>query len=235
MTTILYTREGADVTDEAIACTTSRVIDSTTYYVGRIAQVPAASILGSSDPDYGIWTAVSKGGNRFTVIADAVPSDSSGGSPDIVIDVSTGEVFSTISQTVYARYVGHGTYNAGSSSSSSGYMIPLNIPGTMPDGSTTDHITVEPPEDWRITKYNIVVPIQGGQQPSGAITLSLRNATGGGGSAATDTLDLGTGVNESGWTTLSTPFAITTSQAATIRGDGKGAQGIQVLLWHEPA
>lgn len=103
-----FDRYGADITDEAIACTESVTINATTYYRGRAAQLAALSVLGSTSPTYGVWTAASMGGTRLTVVAaPGVPASSS----EIAWDCVAGWLYSTISRTVYGRYRAHGTFS----------------------------------------------------------------------------------------------------------------------------
>ena len=43
-----YSREGADIIDEAVACTEAVTINAGTYYRGRAAQLAALSVLGDT-------------------------------------------------------------------------------------------------------------------------------------------------------------------------------------------
>lgn len=237
-----YDPQGLEILDEAVACTTSVIINATTYYKGRLAELPERSLLGISDPDYGAWTAVSKGGTRFLNIQfSAVPTDSNPGTgspPDLAVDTLTGEVYSTVSQTVYFRYVGHGStilaadLGAGAASS---FVIPIHIPAVLPDGSAVDHVVMRWHSDLRITKALIVAPITGGYPPNASMTLRLRNY------ASADTPDqsrdmaMSAGNDHSGWLTLSSPITITTTQDLVINGDGQDAENLTIYLLHEDA
>lgn len=104
-----YNRVGALVSDEAIACTESVSIGGGTYYRGRAAQMAARSVLGSTSPTYGAWTATSKGGTRLDVVQDpGVPADAT----ELGWDLVAGWVYSTTSRTVYVYYLGHGSFVA---------------------------------------------------------------------------------------------------------------------------
>lgn len=236
-----YDPQGTAITDEAVACDTSVTINATTYYKGLLAEVPGQSLLGISDPDYGVWTAASKGGTRFEIVQfPVVPAESDPGSaspPDLAVDLAAGVLYSTDNRSVYVRYVGHGSpiraADLGGGAASS-YDIKLpTIEGMLDDGDERDHLRLKWHSNLRITKAMIVAPVTGGM--SATLTLRLRNYI------SSDTPDqsrdiaMSAGTDNTGWLTLSSPIEITTSQDLVINGDGKNAQNLSIYLLHEAA
>lgn len=235
-----YVLQGAAIVDEAVACTTSATFDATPYYVGRLAQMPALSILGISDPDYGAWTATSKGGTRFLVaLRPGLPSDSDSGTgspPDLVVEPATGLVVSTISQTVYFRYLAFGTFNLGAVAAAAPYVVQATIFGVLENGVSQDHWRSKWHENLRITKAEIVAPWTGGMPPaSGTATLHVRNYKSSDSADESRDVTIDAGDASGGWQTLSSPLVVTTSQDLVIHGDGKDSSNLIVNLLHEPA
>lgn len=109
-----FQANGVAQSDEKIQCTESITINAVEYFRGYLSYLPNKSIGGNSDPDYGIWTAASKGGSRVNVLTGFVSGQTgSGGLPtsdpgEIAVDVQNGQVYSLSSRTVYAYYLGHG-------------------------------------------------------------------------------------------------------------------------------
>lgn len=92
---------GAAVTDEVVK--TSRSIGGG-LYTGFLCELADVQFLESDDPDYGAWTAASKGGTRWTLIEDGTP-----GANEAKVDRQTGLVTTaTQDQILYFRYVGFG-------------------------------------------------------------------------------------------------------------------------------
>lgn len=95
--------EGADITDESIACATEYVYGGTTYYLGYMEEMSNLSI---TDPlsSYGVYSAISGGGTKYTITESTIPAGDT-----ILFDVSAGALVSASSRTVYANYKGFGT------------------------------------------------------------------------------------------------------------------------------
>lgn len=236
-----YNPAGAAITDEAVACTESITVNGSALYRGQLAEMPGRAVLGNTDPTYMIRSAAGGGGTRFLVLEfDADPADSDPGvasPPDVALDLTSGFIYSTISQTVYVTYLAHGTFitEPASGSNTEPVVVKLDIPFLMPSGTTTDHVITSWHETVKFTDYCLWMPSTGGIAPTANMSLSLRNATGGGGSAAVNTLDLTAGSKHSGWNSLGGTFTITSAQNIVIRGDGKNAQGLQIWLKHDPS
>lgn len=231
---------GAAVTDEAVACTESVTINSTTYYRGKLDQMPGLAVLGNTDPDYGAWSATSKGGTRFLVVErPGLPEDSdtgTGSPPDLALDIASGLVYSTTSQTVYFRYLGFGDFLVNETAADQKEVITIHIPGVLPSGSSPDHYYGRWHKDLRITKAEIVIPGTGGMGANANTTLYLRDYDLADGVGNQRNITLNSSVTTStGWQTLSSPLEITTAGKFVINGDGKNAANLIINLLHEPA
>ena len=238
---------GQDVTDEQVAIDTAEVIDSTTYYTGFLDEIAANSILGIVNPDYGIYTAASGGGTRFLVKqVDILPTDSdpgTGSPPDLAIDIRSGKLYSTVSQTVYATYLGHGSVPRASSAAAaaSGYIIDIPIVGLVGSSNVDVHIE-KPYEALRLTKYQIINPPQGGMVPSGGATLHARNwsALDGDGTDDTAVMTISGGTRNSDWQDLQVtpgtdPLIVPTSKKLVLNVQTANIANLLVRLRHEPA
>lgn len=240
----VYNGQGEDVIDEVVALTTSITIGATTYYEGRLEQWHAPSVYGSTDPDYGAWSAASKGGTRFRVneLADAaVPTDSdtgTGSPPDLTLDPASGVMRSTVSQSVYVRYVGLGEHvvaSAPAAASAFPYVIAMPIPAILPTGVELDHYIEAVAADVRLTHYQIIAPPTGGLGPAGTdATLKLRDYLDGGSGESRDIV-LGVGDTHTGWVALSSPLEVSAGGLLVIHGDGKDSENIVVKVRHVPA
>lgn len=116
---------GHDVTDEKVVCSLPVVIGETTYYAGYLQELAGEQFIGLLSDEYGAWTAVDQGGDRFLVVQGGVP-----GADDACVDRTTGRVLCTVeNQTLYFRYVGYRKiFNSWERH------VEINFPGVLVDG-----------------------------------------------------------------------------------------------------
>ena len=104
---------GEDIVDEPVRCSELQTINGTPYYLGYLWQIPNRIIEGNTDADYGVWSAVSKGGTRYDVLLCGPPvADGNEQYPDaageVSIDIESGIIYATSLKTVYVCYKAHG-------------------------------------------------------------------------------------------------------------------------------
>lgn len=68
-------------------------------YAGYIYGLTDDRILGSSDSVFGVFSAVARGGTRYTVIKEGTPT-----SGQVLLDQATGRIVSTAALTLYVTY-----------------------------------------------------------------------------------------------------------------------------------
>ena len=97
---------GAAYNDEHVQCNIPVTINGNSRYAGYLMEFPGAKdeLVNAAQTTYGAWTAVSKGGTRYTIAAAGDP-----GVNGAVVDFTTGRVaVRTDGQDLYFRYLRHG-------------------------------------------------------------------------------------------------------------------------------
>ena len=93
---------GHDVLDEKCKAALAINIGGNNFYYDYLSEQTLGEIAGSGS-DYGIWTAVSKGGTRQTVKRLGTP-----GANEVVVDSVGRVICPNLNDIVYCRYVGRG-------------------------------------------------------------------------------------------------------------------------------
>jgi hypothetical protein len=86
-----------DITDEKVK--TKQLAADGSLYAGYICGLTNHQLLGSTDPVYGVFTAVARGGTHMEVISEGVPS-----SGQVLLNQATGRIVSAAANTFYVTY-----------------------------------------------------------------------------------------------------------------------------------
>ncbi len=218
------------VTDELVRCIHEETVGVTTYYVGFIERMFSASMIGITG-SFGAWSAVSGGGTRFRVDSGTgVPTNSNiatGSPPDLVVDFTSGRVWSTVAQTVYFTYEAYGSYQPRE-------IWECILSRLMPTSTTADWYLRPINETTRVRKYAIAIP-ESGTLAGDTLSMTMRNAAGGGGSAHGEAITLAAATRTKVWTTLASPFVLLPGDVFALRGDGKNAEDVRIFLEVDPS
>lgn len=91
---------GTAVANEKVLCTEVLTISGTDYYIGHLNYLPNASSYGSGT--YNVRTAPSGAGTLYLTVA-SYPANSG----EIGLNIESGVLISTQTETVYINYLGH--------------------------------------------------------------------------------------------------------------------------------
>lgn len=212
-----YNAGGTAVTDKPVYLTKAVTLGGQSLYMGRVSGLAAHSVTGTSSATYGLWANPAKVGTRFRVVTTGVP----GSSADVLWDLQSGRLYSTVSRTVYARYYKYADLM------NEGRVYEINIP-FMLTGTVGDVTRRNCPWDVKWGEYSIAVD---GNRPTGTLSLGVYKVTGGTGTHATLTLG-GTARTTTGFTTISGGLSMDTADKIVIRNStsNSGFSGLTITL-----
>lgn len=195
---------GTAVTDKPIYCNKAVTVGGSSLYQGRVSGLAAASVVGTAQTMYGIWTGTAQTGSRLAVITAGVPS----GSTQVLWDLQSGRVYSTTSRTVYGRYWKYADLL------NEGRIYQINIPFSM-SGTVEDVVVEACPWDVKWGEYQISV--NGSRPASTACTFRLLKNTAGTGGGATLTLGATATRCTDGFLAMATKVEMDTADKIVIR------------------
>lgn len=170
---LFFSEVGEMQTDEKVVCDKAVTIDGNARYKGYLNYIGSKSILGNTSATFGVWTAVSKGGDRLNVLLSGPPDAATdpGDSDTISYDLKNGVCYTTTNRTVYFRYQGHGPLEHGAAD------VLVNMAGfTAPDGEAT---TLLENQEGQFRNFSRGYAYQGisGRAPSSEATITFSNGT----------------------------------------------------------
>jgi len=165
---------GQAETDEKVICYEDYTVGETTYYRGYLNYIPNVNIEGNDSATYGIWSAVSKGGTRYDVKIEGMPTNSEAAeNPDLSIDIQNKYLYSTVDDsTYYVRYLAHIPAREKAAP------LTFYVPDMRVAGVTEDFFILELPYFHKFCRASCFIY---GNPPSSQATIQIRNAIDGGG------------------------------------------------------
>lgn len=198
-----YNAGGTVVTDKPVYLNKSVTLGGQSLYMGRVSGLAAHSVVGTAQTTYGLWSAAGKFGTRYRVITTGVP----GSSADVLWDLQSGRLYSTVTRTLYARYFKYADLM------NEGRIYQINIP-FMLTGTAADVTRQNCPWDVKWGEYSIAVD---GNRPTGTLSLGVYKVTGGTGTHATITLGSGTAKTTAGFLSISGGLSMDTADKIVVR------------------
>ena len=210
-----FSSGGTVVTDKPIYLNKAVTYGGQSLYLGRIAALPAQSVVGTASATYGLWSAVTQGGQRKKVIVSGLP----GSSAEVLWDLQSGRLYSTISRTVYARFFKYCDLM------NEGRIFQIQIP-FMLSGTAGDVTFQNCPWDIKFGEYSIGID---GNRATGTLSLGLYKVAGGTGTHATLTLGATAGVSTDGFKAIAGGIEFDTSNKIVIRNGGGVNSGFSFM------